>query len=169
MLNHVRVIDTIIDKKSWSCGNGILFRTGKGILSMQVLFCENSCKNMWFTDAGDIQGRWAFLGLTTLRTSHGQSFLLVALGLGRGPHLFTIPLHHHGAVVTQPHATGLKATRGLAFGLPHHLVVPFVHHKVAVILHAQTIGIPLTCGVRAPHGLPAVDDKVAILLQRESI
>lgn len=123
-----------------------------------------------FTDTGEAQGRGVFLGLTTLRKSHGQSpFLLVAFGLGRGPHFFAIPLHHHGPVVAQPHATSLEAARGLAFGLPHHLVVPFVHDKVAVVLHAQAIGVALARRVRAPHGLPAIDHKVAVLLQTESI
>ena len=99
----------------------------------------------------------------------GPHSLLEALGLGRGPHLLPIPLHHHGTVVAQPHAAGLEAAGGLALGLPHHLVVSFVHDEVAVVLHAQAVGITLAGCVRVPHGLPAVDDKVAIILQRESV
>lgn len=105
--------------------------------------------------------------LTPVWTESGR-LLLVTLGGRRVPHFFSVLLNDQVTVVMQVHAAHLEPL-SLALGLPHHLVIPLVHDKVAVILHAQAVGVALSCGVRGPHLLPAIDDKVTVLLCRQEI
>ena len=100
-----------------------------------------------------------------MRSGHS---LLVALGGRRVPHFFSVLLNDQVAVVAQVHAAHLEPLT-LALGLPHHLVIPLVHDKVAVVLHAQAVGVTLAGGVRGPHLPPAIDDKVTVLLCRREI
>ena len=93
--------------------------------------------------------------------------LLLSAGHGRGPHFLSVLLDHHGAVVPEPEATHPAAVGRVGVGVPHGLFVLLVHHQVAVVLHAQTPGVALAGGVRVPHGLPAVDDEVTVLLDEE--
>ena len=64
--------------------------------------------------------------------------------------------------MTRPAAVG-----PLGAGVPQGLVVSPVHGEVAVVLHAQAVGVAHASGVRRPDLLPAVDHKVTVFLQGE--
>jgi len=86
-----------------------------------------------------------------------------AARLGRTPDVVPILLQHQRPVVLKVDATHLAAGLG-GIGVPHGRVLQRVHHQVTVVLHAQAVGVRAS-SVGRPHGLPAVDDKVAILLE----
>ena len=88
-----------------------------------------------------------------------------ALGFGRTPDFISLSLHGQNTVVAQMRATHV----GLVFaavGVPLGFVVLAVHDQVAVRLHAQAVDVRVG-RVRGPERLPAVDDKVTVLLYRD--
>lgn len=93
--------------------------------------------------------------------------LLDAPGLGGVPHLLAILLDCQAAIVVQVHAAHLEVIRPVGASVPDGFVVTFVHDKVAVVLHAEAIGITLASCVRWPHWPPAIDHKVTILLHHD--
>ena len=71
----------------------------------------------------------------------------MSAGHGRRPHFLAVLLDHHGAVIPEPEATHPASVGCVGVGVPHGLVVPLVHHQVAVVLHAQAPGVALAGGV----------------------
>lgn len=90
---------------------------------------------------------------------------LHALGLIRAPNLGRFPVHHQFAVI------GQLNTAHVTFGfagvcVPQGVIRVVVHDQVAVSLHTQADSI-WSLSVWSPHRLPAIDDKVTIILQAE--
>lgn len=86
-------------------------------------------------------------------------------GVSGAPDLLGLPVHHQLAFVGQVEATHVAALV-CRIGVPLGFVALGVHDQVAIRLHAQTIDVrPGRVG--GPDGLPAVDDKVAVVLPIE--
>lgn len=99
-------------------------------------------------------------------TEHCQNFSLYALWGGRAKDLFSVSEDEQFAVIGQPKMTHV-VTVPVSVGLPSWFVRFVVHDQVAVLLQTQA-GSTSCLSVWGPHGLPAVDDKVSIILHEET-
>lgn len=100
-----------------------------------------------------------------LQAVSGPSGARARGGVSGAPDLIALPVHHQLAVVGQVEATHLEALV-CRIGVPLGFVALGVHDQVAIRLHAQTIDV-CPGRVGGPDGLPAVDDKVAVVLPKE--
>lgn len=82
------------------------------------------------------------------------------------PNLVAIYLQHQFALVVQGKRTRL-AVASVRVCVPCGFAVVVVHDQVAVFLHAQT-GRLWAPSVWSPFRIPAIDDKVAIVLLRRT-
>lgn len=98
-----------------------------------------------------------------LQATSGPSGARGRRGVSGAPDLLGLPVHHQLAFVGQVEATHLEALV-CRIGVPLGFVALGVHDQVAIRLHAQTIDV-LPGRVGGPDGLPAVDDKVAVVLE----
>lgn len=88
---------------------------------------------------------------------------LHAFRVSRGPDLLILPVQHQFAIIGQVKTAYVTAGFG-GVCVPPGLVIIVVHDQVAVSLHAQA-GSVWSCSVWSPQRLPAVDNKVTVVLQ----
>ena len=88
---------------------------------------------------------------------------LHAFRVSRGPDLLILPVQHQFAIIGQVKTAYVTVGFG-GVCVPPGLVIIVVHDQVAVSLHAQA-GSVWSCSVWSPQRLPAVDNKVTVVLQ----